>query len=46
MTNLSILQLGLRVFGGIFVLLIPVMKLNPLGGWAWTPSQGEYELMI
>ena len=22
------------------------MKLDPMGGWAWTPGQWEYELMI
>ena len=22
------------------------MKLDPLGGWAWSPAQWEYEMMI
>ena len=23
-----------------------MMKLDPLGGWAWSPAQWEYEMMI
>jgi len=46
MSNLSILQNTLRVFGVAFIFIIPMMKLDPLGGWAWTPGQWEYELMI
>ena len=23
-----------------------MMKLDPLGGWAWSPGQWEYEMMI
>ena len=32
MNNLSILKYTLRVFKSIFI--IPMMKLDPLGGWA------------
>ncbi len=46
MDNLSILKNTLRVFGVAFVLIMPMMKLDPLGGWAWSPGQWEYEMMI
>ena len=46
MNNLSILRNTLRVFGIAFILIIPMMKLDPLGGWAWSPGQWEYEMMI
>ena len=45
MDNLSILKNTLRVFGVAFVLIMPMMKLDPLGGWAWSPGQWEYEMM-
>ena len=37
MNNLSILKYTLRVFGVAFIFIIPMMKLDPLGGWAWSP---------
>ena len=46
MNNLSLLKNTLRVFGIAFILIIPMMKLDPLGGWAWSPGQWEYEMMI
>ena len=46
MNNLSILKYTLRVFGVAFIFIIPMMKLDPLGGWAWSPAQWEYEMMI
>ena len=46
MNNLSLLKNTLRVFGIAFILIIPVMKLDPLGGWAWSPGQWEYELSL
>ena len=46
MNNLSILKNTLRVFGVAFIFIIPMMKLDPLGGWAWSPAQWEYEMMI
>ena len=46
MNNLSILKMTLRIFGIAFILIIPMMKLDPLGGWAWSPGQWEYEMMI
>ena len=46
MNNLSILKITLRIFGVAFILIMPVMKLDPLGGWAWSPGQWEYEMMI
>ncbi len=46
MNNLSILKITLRIFGIAFILIIPMMKLDPLGGWAWSPGQWEYEMMI
>ena len=45
MTNLSFLELGLRLFGIVFCLVYPLFQIWP-SGWQWTPSQGEYELMI
>ena len=46
MNNLSMLSNTLRVFGLAFVFITPIMKLDLFGGWAWSPSQWEYELMI
>ena len=46
MNNLSILKITLRVFGIAFIFIMPMMKLDPLGGWAWSPGQWEYEMMI
>ena len=46
MDSLSILKNTLRVFGAAFVLIMPMMKIDPLGGWAWSPGQWEYEMMI
>ena len=46
MNNLLILKNTLRVFGVAFIFIIPMMKLDPLGGWAWSPAQWEYEMMI
>tara|TARA_B100001027_G_scaffold42941_1_gene27706 strand:+ start:954 stop:1343 length:390 start_codon:yes stop_codon:yes gene_type:complete len=46
MTNLNILKYTLRIFGVAFIFIVPMMKLDPLGGWAWSPSQWEYEMMI
>ena len=46
MNNLSILKITLRIFGVAFILIMPMMKLDPLGGWAWSPGQWEYEMMI
>jgi hypothetical protein len=39
------LQFALLVFGIIALLLYPLMLLWP-SGWAWTPSQHEYEQMV
>ena len=41
MNNLSLLKYTLRVFGIAFILIIPMMKLDPLGGWAWSPEIGR-----
>ena len=46
MNNLSILSNTLRIFGLAFVFIVPIMKLDLFGGWAWSPAQWEYELMI
>ena len=46
MNNLSILRNTLRGVGIAFILIIPMMKRDPLGGWAWSPGQWEYEMMI
>ncbi len=39
------LRIALIVAGGAFLLIYPLMRLWP-SGWAWTPSQSEYEQMI
>jgi hypothetical protein len=39
------LSVALRVFGVAFLLVYPLMIVWP-SGWAWTPSQHEYEQMI
>jgi len=39
------LSLALRVFGVAFLLVYPLMIVWP-SGWAWQPSQHEYEQMI
>ena len=46
MNNLSMLSNTLRIFGLAFIFIIPIMKLDLFGGWAWSPAQWEYELMI
>ena len=46
MNYLSILSNTLRIFGLAFIFIIPIMKLDLFGGWAWSPAQWEYELMI
>ena len=46
MNHLSILSNTLRIFGLAFIFIIPIMKLDLFGGWAWSPAQWEYELMI
>ena len=46
MNNLSVLSNTLRIFGLAFIFIIPIMKLDLFGGWAWSPAQWEYELMI
>ena len=46
MNNLSIESNMLRIFGLAFIFIIPIMKLDLFGGWAWSPAQWEYELMI
>jgi len=45
MTNLVVLQTSLWAVGVIFCLVHPLFRSWP-SGWQWTPSQGEYELMI
>ena len=39
------LRIALRVFGAAFLLVHPLMVVWP-SGWAWQPSQHEYEQMI
>jgi hypothetical protein len=39
------LRIALAVFGVAFLLVYPLMWLWP-SGWAWQPSQHEYEQMI
>ena len=39
------LQVALLICGAVALLVYPLMALWP-AGWAWTPSQPEYEQMI
>jgi hypothetical protein len=39
------LRVALVVFGVAFLLVYPLMRVWP-SGWAWQPSQHEYEQMI
>ncbi len=39
------LRIALVVFGAAFLLIYPLMIVWP-SGWAWQPSQHEYEQMI
>jgi uncharacterized protein DUF6632 len=41
----QLLRLALIVFGIAFLLVYPLMRVWP-SGWAWQPSQHEYEEMI
>ncbi len=41
----SMLRIALLVFGIAFLLVYPLMIVWP-SGWAWQPSQYEYEQMI
>jgi hypothetical protein len=41
----QLLRVALVVFGATFLLVYPLMVLWP-SGWAWQPSQHEYEQMI
>lgn len=41
----QVLRIALVVFGVVFLLVYPLMIVWP-SGWAWQPSQHEYEQMI
>jgi hypothetical protein len=41
----TLLRVALVAIGVIALLLYPLMLVWP-SGWAWTPAQGEYELMM
>ena len=41
----SYLRIALAVLGVVSLLVYPLMRLWP-AGWAWTPRQPEYEMMI
>ena len=45
MNRRRLLQVALVVTGLAALLLYPLMRLWP-SGWAWSPSQHEYELMM
>lgn len=45
MNRRRLLQVALVVAGLAALLLYPLMRLWP-SGWAWSPSQHEYELMM
>ena len=41
-----LLRISLIGFGLVFCSVYWLFQLDPFGGWAWTPSQSEYQLMI
>ena len=45
MNRRRLLQVALAATGVAALLLYPLMRLWP-SGWAWSPSQHEYELMM
>ena len=41
-----LLRVSLIGFGLVFCSVYWLFQLDPLGGWAWTPPQSEYQVMI
>ena len=41
-----LLRVSLIGFGLVFCSVYWLFQLDPFGGWAWTPSQSEYQVMI
>ena len=41
-----LLRVSLIGVGLVFFSVYWLFQLDPFGGWAWTPSQSEYQLMI
>ena len=46
MNTTALLKYSLICFGFVFCSVYALFQLNPFGGWAWAPSQPEYQLMI
>lgn len=43
---MNALRISLITFGVVFCSVYGLFQLNLFGGWAWSPSQPEYQLMI
>ncbi|MBM88553.1 MAG: hypothetical protein CMQ41_09280 [Gammaproteobacteria bacterium] len=43
---MSALRISLIIFGIVFCSVYGLFQLDLFGGWAWSPSQPEYQLMI
>ena len=43
---MNYLKISLIGFGLIFCSVYGLFQINLFGGWAWSPSQPEYQLMI
>ena len=43
---MNLLRISLICFGLVFCSVYGLFQLNLFGGWAWSPAQPEYQLMI
>ena len=43
---MNYLKISLIGFGIVFCSVYGLFQINLFGGWAWSPSQPEYQLMI
>ena len=43
---MSLLRVSLIGFGIVFCSVYGLFQINLFGGWAWSPAQPEYQLMI
>ena len=43
---MSLLRISLVGFGIVFCSVYGLFQINLFGGWAWSPAQPEYQLMI
>ena len=43
---MNYLKVSIIGFGAVFCSVYGLFQVNLFGGWAWSPSQPEYQLMI